>query len=316
MVALSLGACSAGPVEPGDGSLVEAPGAAGPAPGAASPDAVETAELERTWRAARVRVPDGAGGIVAASVDELESGAVVPGAARHGTDGPGRWPVVVWMHGCAGHWDGTDERLDWLATNGFVAIAPSSLARDFYPPSCDLAARRSGLYRPTLRMRQRDAGHAIRRARAFEWADGDNVFLAGLSEGAAVATTYVDPDPPAGRLRARVAESWGCHSGWAEYAGIGAPAGEAVLSLVADRDPWYTAPWHRGDCGDVHDGGRRQPVLRRRLRAGAARARAAAPARGAGDRDELPADAGGSGAIGRGAVSSTNRPGIIQDNPV
>ena len=242
-----LSACSTDPADPGGRSPIDPAGPGGPVAGA--PTAAVPAELERTWRAARVRVPDGAGGAVATDVDALESGAVVPGGASGDAPGGGGWPVVVWMHGCAGFWSGTDDRLDWLAGHGFVAIAPSSLAREVYPRSCDLETRRSGLHRPTLAMRQRDAGHAVRRARALPWADPDNVFLAGLSEGAAVATTYVDPDPPAGRLKARVAESWGCHSGWEEYAGIRAPAGEPVLALVADLDPWYAAPWHRGDCG-------------------------------------------------------------------
>ena len=202
-------------------------------------------ELERTWRAAMVRVPDGVGGVIETDVDALESGAVVPDRT---------YPVVIWMHGCLGFWGGTAFRLDWLARNGFVAIAPNSFARAFYPRSCDPETHTAGLYRPTLGMRQHDAGHAIGRVARFPWADRDNLFLAGLSEGAAVATTYVDREVPAGRLKARVAEAWGCHAGWEEFAGINAPATEPVLALVADRDPWYAADHHRGHCGAFMDG--------------------------------------------------------------
>ena len=160
------------------------------------------------------------------------------------------YPVVIWMHGCNGFWDGTSFRLNWLAQNGFVVIAPLSLARSFYPASCNVESHESGLYRPTLKMRQYDAGYAIEKVRGFAWADTDNLIIAGLSEGAAVVTTYANKDNPEGYIKARIAESWGCHSGWSEFQGLNAPDSEAVLTLVADRDPWYRSPFQQGDCGE------------------------------------------------------------------
>lgn len=198
-------------------------------------------ELARTWRAAMVSVPDGLGGVVETTTSALESGAMQI---------EGLYPVVIWMHGCNGFWSGTSYRLNWLARNGFVAVAPLSLARSFYPRSCNLDTFESGLYRPTLTMRQYDAGYAIQQVRKFSWADQGNLFLAGLSEGGAVATTYASQTEPGANLKARIAEAWGCHAGWREYEGINASPDEAVLTLLADRDPWYTADFHQGDCGE------------------------------------------------------------------
>ena len=198
-------------------------------------------EMELTWQAALVRLPNSNGTIIETNVNALESGEVVPDQI---------YPVVIWMHGCNGFWSGTEFRINWLATNGFVVIAPLSFARSFYPQSCDVGTRETGLYRPTLRVRQYDAGYAINKVRAFDWADNNNLILAGLSEGAAVVTTYTNKDNPMGYLKARVAESWGCHAGWSEFQGLAAPASEAVLTLLADQDPWYTASFHQGDCGE------------------------------------------------------------------
>jgi hypothetical protein len=243
LLAVGMAACSSNP----DMGLIDPMGSVadpGDETGSMSTQAQflnDPVEMARTWEAAMVSLPDGQGGVIEMDTGTLESGSVA-------VSGP--YPVVIWMHGCNGFWSGTSFRLNWLARNGFAVIAPLSLARAHYPQSCNLDTFESGLYRPTLKMRQYDAQYAIEQVRKFAWADLDNLFLAGLSEGGAVATTYTNRANPSGYLKARVAESWGCHAGWPEFVGINAPANEAVLSLLADRDPWYTADFHQGDCGE------------------------------------------------------------------
>ena len=39
------------------------------------------------------------------------------------------------------------------------------------------------------------------------------------------------------------------HAGRDEYKGLNAPTDQAVLSLVAARDPWFRAGCLQGDCG-------------------------------------------------------------------
>lgn len=195
-------------------------------------------ELRRTWQAALVRVPV-ASGVLRGSIADLDTAQIPDGT---------KFPTVIYLHGCAGVWAGTYRRIDWLAENGFAVIAPVSFAREKYPQSCDPREHRSSLYRPILKMRQQDAGHAIRQARQLSWVDGRNVFLMGLSEGGITTATFQRRDQDES-VTARVVEGWTCHAGWKEYTGVRAPASEPVLALVADDDPWFRKPWNRGDCG-------------------------------------------------------------------
>ena len=197
------------------------------------------AEMERAWQAALVRIPMSSGGYVSTTIAKLPERATVPG---------GVWPAVIYMHGCAGIWPGTKGRINFLARNGYAAIAPASFARSKYPRSCRPATHEGGLYRATLRMRQNDAGYAIARAKTLPWVDKDNVFLMGLSEGGVTTATFFSLRPEFS-LRARIVEGWTCHDGWPEYRGINAPDTEPVLTLVGADEPWFQTPWGKGDCG-------------------------------------------------------------------
>jgi dienelactone hydrolase len=199
----------------------------------------DPAEMRRTWEAAIVRVPDGPGRSVQVAVGDLP--ALMAGRKA-------RFPTVIYLHGCSGIWPGTHRRIEFLADNGFLVIAPASFARLKYPKSCDVATHQGGLYRPTLKMRQNDAGHAIEKARDLPFVDTDRMVLMGLSEGA-ITTATLTPANDRQRVAARVIEGWTCRAGWGEYARINAPAGEAILALVAANDPWFRNDWNRGDCG-------------------------------------------------------------------
>ena len=198
----------------------------------------DPAELERTWLAARVRIPKPGGGYVSTTMKELNGGSrtVV-----------GTWPTVIYLHGCTGVWSGTHTRINFLARNGYAVIAPVSFARRKYPKSCDPARHEGGFYRSTLLMRQNDAGFAIAKAKALPWVDSDNVFLMGLSQGGITTATFFSPAPEKS-LRARIVEGWTCHAGWVEYKGINAPDSEPVLTLVGSKDPWFQNPWTKGNC--------------------------------------------------------------------
>ena len=198
----------------------------------------DPAEMERAWQAALVRIPKLGGGYISTTIAKLGEGGISP---------EGVWPTVIYMHGCTGIWPGTKARISFLANNGYAAIAPASFARHKYPRSCRAATHKGGLYRPTLRMRQNDAGYAIAKAKTLPWVDKSNVFLMGLSQGGITTATFYSSRPEHS-LRARIVEGWTCHAGWPEYRGVNAPDTEAVLTLVGAKDPWFQTPWTKGDC--------------------------------------------------------------------
>ena len=94
------------------------------------------------------------------------------------------------MHGCSGFWPGTHKRIKFLSDNGFLVIAPASLARHTYPRSCNVDTHEGGLFRGTLGLRQNDAGYAIEMARRLPIVDDKNIVLMGFSEGGVVAVTF------------------------------------------------------------------------------------------------------------------------------
>lgn len=191
-------------------------------------------ELSRTWAMAKVRAPTPSGmtGTAMHALGETPQGVT--------------FPTVIYMHGCAGFWAGTDRRLDMLARHGFAAIAPDSFARAHKPVSCDTNTHRGGLHRGVLGMRLSEARHALRKARELDWVDTENLFLMGLSEGGITAARLSEDPPP---VNARVIEGWTCHAGWPEYRGLSSYEGQPVLSLVGTEDPWFQDPILRGHCG-------------------------------------------------------------------
>lgn len=196
-------------------------------------------EMQRTWDRAIVWVPAGPNKARRTTMQTL---------IRQYQSSGQRFPTAIYLHGCSGLWSGSSLRMKFLAQNGFLVIAPASMARKKYPQSCDPATHSGGLYRQSVTLRQYDAGHAIERARALPFVDGDNMVLIGLSEGGITTATF-KPRNPRQRVKARVIEGWTCHAGWPEQAGIRAPASEPVLALVGVDDPWFQAPYLRGHCG-------------------------------------------------------------------
>lgn len=195
-------------------------------------------EIQRTWDAALVTIPQAEGKYLSSVMSEVDNKQHVRKA----------YPTIIYLHGCSGVWKGTYTHLDYFAQSGFAVIAPVSFARNKYPQSCDAHTGKGGLYRGALIMRQQDALHAIKKAKKLPWVDANNVFLVGFSEGAITAATVYAKEPEVA-VNARVVEGWTCHAGWHEYQGIKAPKSEPVLALVGKLDPWFQSMELRGDCG-------------------------------------------------------------------
>ena len=195
-------------------------------------------ELDRTWDRAIVHLPAEPGRSDWITTEEL---------AARSAQSTQKLPTVIYLHGCSGIWSGTHQRMKFLADNGFLVIAPASLAREVYPRSCDVETRKAGLFRGTVVLRRNDAGHAIETARQLRIVDDSNMVLMGFSEGALTTVTF-EAQNDRQRVRARVAEGWTCRAGWLEYKGVKAPENEPVLTLVGENDPWYQDQWTKGEC--------------------------------------------------------------------
>lgn len=205
-------------------------------PALALATAEDPEELARTWQAAWVYLPDDtAEGAQRVSMAQLP-------ALLAERDAP--LPVVIYAHGCSGHYNATNVVGRFLASNGYLFIGPDSFARQDKPTSCVPENRVGGLHRAVLGWRQAEIRHALDEARALPSVAEDALFLMGFSEGGIATATFAGAP-----LAGRIVEGWTCHAGWGEYRGLRAPADEPLLALVAKDDPWFRLPVLRGDCG-------------------------------------------------------------------
>jgi dienelactone hydrolase len=198
-------------------------------------------EMARSWQAAVVRVPTGKG-----RSKKLKSSRLSIWKPSSGK----KIPAVIYMHGCAGVWGGTHDRVKLMANLGFLVVAPASFAREKYVQSCDPKTRTGGMFRNVLRMRQYDAAFAVQQVRSLPFVDQSSVILMGLSEGGIVTATYKSRSEKT-KVTHRIIEGWTCNAGWPEYDGLNAGSSEPVLSLVGVNDPWFQTKWTRGHCGPV-----------------------------------------------------------------
>ena len=204
-------------------------------------------EVQRSWDAAWVFAPaEGAAGYARLGVAEL--------AEYLATASPRA--LVVYAHGCDGLSEISAATGRFLAQAGVLMLAPDSFARADKPKSCDPTIPRGGLHRAVLGWRQDEMRFAVEHLRAL--APGLPLILMGQSEGGITTATIADIGADG-----RVIEGWTCHSGWPEYRGLNAPAGQPVLSLVGQGDPWFRLAVLHGDCGAFMQGPEQRSIVYR-----------------------------------------------------
>jgi dienelactone hydrolase len=154
-------------------------------------------------------------------------------------------PLVIYLHGCSGIGRLDQAIIRFLFENDYAVLAPNRFAREYNPKSCDPQRHSAGLLWGVLQYRLAEARYAVDVAKTFPWVDERHIFILGFSEGGVAAAKYGD-----GGLAGRIILSWTCHDGWSENHGLAGPKDEPVLSIVADKDPWYTGLLNGGDCGE------------------------------------------------------------------
>lgn len=198
-----------------------------------------TPDIERTWSRAMVVLPSGPGEQL---VGRLSSAAVDQRLSVIASQG--RLPVVIYLHGCTGV--GNSEFLGELAASGTIVVAPDSFARSYRPLQCDPKSKTGGQNLFVYDFRLAELTFALERLSKAPWADLDNLFLVGNSEGGVAAALFRGDV-----FNARVITQWTCQ-GAPLVRGIGAPPDTPILAIVRDNDPFYAARntrAQRGDCG-------------------------------------------------------------------
>ncbi|MFN3232447.1 MAG: hypothetical protein ACE363_09840 [Alphaproteobacteria bacterium] len=215
MLATSLAACASSP---------------------ASPDSMR--DLQLTWHQARAAFPDQVG----LGRDTIRLGSL--GEAQT-LAASGKLPVVIYMHGCTGL-EGNDLKLmRKIARSGIAVVAPDSMARRYRPLQCSSRDKSGGYNLFVFDFRQAEINYAVQQLYEGGWADTDNLFLVGVSEGG-LAVAHYKGDV----IRARVITQWTCH-GSTFVRGLDGPDDTSVLSIVRGGDPWYSGEGstQAGDCG-------------------------------------------------------------------
>lgn len=190
---------------------------------------------EAAWNGAWVAFPSGFGGAEGPTTVKSMAKAQVFGAKAMKP-----WPTVVYIHGCKGHGYSSRIALIVLRNAGFVVIAPNSFARKDRPETCDPQRTRrlpGAPMQQVTTMRFEEITYAAKAVTKVSWADQDNLFLYGHSQGGRVVAAY------SGEGFKAVATS-----GSRCPAGVGAPAEKPGLYMNAARDPWFRGKPPPGKC--------------------------------------------------------------------
>jgi dienelactone hydrolase len=153
-------------------------------------------------------------------------------------------PVIIYMHGCAGF---NSESASWgehLSSLGFIVVEPDSFARRS-ESNCDTKAKKAGMFPKAHGMRLQEIKYALEEVRKSPWADRNNIFLMGFSEGGtAVARTRL-----AG-FSGVIITGWRCtNTKNPNFDGIFAPKETPILTVEWNKDDWQTDAT-KGSCSD------------------------------------------------------------------
>ena len=171
-----------------------------------------------------------------------------------------KFPTVIYLHGCTGIVDWHDH--EWaraLQQRGYLVIMLDSMAREDRRPNCDPVNRRGGLFPQVHEFRQQEINWALDRILTEPWANTEQIYLIGHSEGGTAAAVSTRRE-----FRARVILAWTCTFNREPAAdGLRSPHSQPVLAVAADRDEWRVGRPTYGRCADRAEG---RPVTQIDLR--------------------------------------------------
>ena len=158
-----------------------------------------------------------------------------------------QYPVIVYMHGCAGIYVG-QQNAKWgqtMANRGYIVIQPDSMARSGRVPNCDSEAKKpTGNFRNWAYYREQEIDYALEQVQKSTWGKPGQVYLMGFSEGAIATALYSSKG-----FKAHVIMGWTCTSSqYPQYDGIRSPKEVPVLAINRTVDPWFANTPFSGSC--------------------------------------------------------------------
>ncbi len=151
-------------------------------------------------------------------------------------------PVVIYIHGCTGFTSESFSWGDYIKDLGYIAVLPDSFARRS-ESNCDPKTKKGGTFPKAHAMRLEEISYAFEQVKNSPWADAQNVFLMGHSEGGiAAARTRLEG------FSGIIISGWRCtNTKNAGFDGIFAPIETPVLTLEWNRDDWQNDT-NKGSC--------------------------------------------------------------------
>lgn len=143
-------------------------------------------------------------------------------------------PVVIFLHGCGGIDEHERRWSEYLKSQGFIVVLPDSQAIPGRSKNCDATTHTTNMGKiPVRELRPAEAKYAMARVREQTWADQDNIFLMGHSEGGMGA--YLTPELG---FKGVIVSGFICSiSG-----GLRAQSATPVLANNWELDPWFVRP--------------------------------------------------------------------------
>jgi predicted esterase len=161
-------------------------------------------------------------------------------------------PVLIYLHGCTGIYEPHD--LSWasyIADQGFIVILPDSMARPGRIPNCDPKLKVGNNAFPNAgRYRQEEITYALSQVMKSLWADKQNIFLMGHSEGGMAVAKSAHPD-----FAGKIISGWTCVNPlYPAYDGIYSPKNLPILAVAYVDDEWRKGKFTEGHCLDKAEG--------------------------------------------------------------
>ena len=156
-------------------------------------------------------------------------------------------PVVIYLHGCAGINRTHDASWASLITEqGFIVVMPDSIARPGRIPNCDPKAKGGNAFPNAFKYRQQEIGYALEQTQKASWADKNNIFLMGFSEGGIGAA-----QSPHNGFAGRIIMGWTCtNKNNPDFDGIFSSKNSPVLAIASENDDWRIGKPTVGNCAN------------------------------------------------------------------